>query len=288
MYQSAPQHGAKLSILQSQITTATVHTIRETNKLVREVCHGRNVGMKYSKLAVEDPLKVNLVAWFDAAMGNRRYLSSSKGYFIAATDPGIQEGQAAQINPISWKAGKLPRIARSSLSAEIQAFSIAEEELMYCRLQWLETDGVEIPLRDAASIISLSPGVLVTDARSLYDVIFKVPSSTSGYGLKEKESVLDMMSVFQRLSQGKTITRWVLSDAQIADSLTKNVANSSLVRVLSDGIWTLVDDPCFTSAKKLQQRARQERVMQEALAVFLVACEFEKVQQFCYPAFAYA
>ena len=288
VYQSAPQHGAKLSILQSQITTATVHTIRETNKLIREVYHGRNVGLKYSKLNVTDPLEVNFVVWTDAAVGNRRDLSSSGGYFLAATEPSIQQGHPAQINPISWKAGKLPRIARSSLSAEIQAFSIAEEELMYCRLQWLEMNGVEIPLKEAASVLPLSTGIMVTDARSLYDVIFKGPNNTSGYGLKEKYSVLDMMSVFQRLSQGKTITRWVHSDAQIADSLTKNVANSSLIRVLCDGLWTLVDDPNFTSSKKLRQKARQERVMQEALAVFLGACEFEKVQPFCFPAYAYA
>jgi len=38
-----------------------------------------------------------------------------------------------------------------------------------------------------------------------------------------------MVSVFQRLERGQTITRWVHSDAQIADSLTKPVANSSLI-----------------------------------------------------------
>lgn len=67
-----------------------------------------------------------------------------------------------------------------------------------------------------------------------------------------------MMSVFQRLQKGCAETRWVHSEAQIADSLTKPVANSSLIRVLHDGVWTLVHDPSFTSAKKLKLRLRAE------------------------------
>ena len=198
------------------------------------------------------------VGWSDAAVGNRKDFSSSGGYFITATEPKILQSKATVLNPISWKSGKLPRVARSSLSAEIQAFSIAEEELMFVRMQWLEFIGHDIPSHDAVKLLPKSRGVLVTDARSLFDVIKKGPNNTSGYGLKEKYSVLDMMSVFQRLARGCTETRWVHSDAQIADSLTKPVANSSLIRVLTNGVWTLVDDPCFTSAKKLKARAKQE------------------------------
>ena len=71
--------------------------------------------------------------------------SSSGGYIVGACDQMILQGEASQVNPISWKAGKLSRVARSSLSAEIEAFSIAEEELMYVKLEWLELNGVEIP-----------------------------------------------------------------------------------------------------------------------------------------------
>ena len=101
VYQSGPQHGAKLSNLQSQITTATVHTLRETNKLIREVYQGRHVGLHYRDLNVSDPLQVVFVAWSDAAVGNRRDFSSSGGYFVGACDPRILQGKASQVNPIS-------------------------------------------------------------------------------------------------------------------------------------------------------------------------------------------
>jgi hypothetical protein len=245
-------------MLQSQLADPTVATLREANKLVREVYQGRHLGLKYQRLEVENLEEVVFVAWTDAAVGNRRDYSSSGGYFIAACEPKILEGKPSKINPVSWKSGRLPRVARSSLSAEIQAFSIAEEELMYIRMQWLELCGKDIPDHDPFSLLHHARATLVTDAKSLYDVVKKGPQNTSGYGLKEKYSILDMMSLFQRLSKGKTETRWVHSDAQIADSLTKPVANSSLLRVLSEGYWTLVDAPSFTSAKRLKLRAKTE------------------------------
>ena len=81
-----------------------------------------------------------------------------------------------------------------------------------------------------------------------------------------------MLGVFQRLEIGATLTRWVHSDAQIADSSTKPVANSSLIRVLSTGVWTLVDDPNFTSAKRIKALAKQE-----AASRVLGACQLVQV-----------
>ena len=256
VYQSAPQHGARLSALQSQLADPKVQTLLEANKLVREVYNNRHIGVKYNRLVVNDPMDVTFVAWCDAAVGNRRDLSSTGGYVIAATEPSILEGKPCPINMVSWKSGRLPRVSRSSLSAEIQAFSIAEEELMYVRIQWAEMMGHEIPLRKPGELLQKVPGVMVTDAKSLFDVIKKGPQNTSGLGLKEKYSVLDMLSVFQRLELGKTQTRWVHSEAQIADAMTKHSVNNALIRVLISGTWTLVHDENFVSSKNLRKRAK--------------------------------
>jgi hypothetical protein len=227
VYQSGPIHGARLSMLQSQLVAPTIQTLKETNKLVREMYAQRHVGLRYEPLEHEEPLDTVFVAWTDAAVGNRKGFASSGGYFIGACDPRILDGTPSKVCPISWKSGRLPRVARSSLSAEIQAFSIAEEELMMVRMEWLEMCGETVPIHNPVSVFPLVKGVLVTDARSLFDVIQKGPGMAGC--LKEKCSILDMMSVFQRLERGQTITRWVHSDAQIADSLTKPVANSSLI-----------------------------------------------------------
>ena len=79
VYQSAPQHGARLSLLQGQLSSPSVSTIRETNKLVREVYNGRHVGLHYHDLNVDDLEDVIFVSWCDAAVGNRKCLSSTGG-----------------------------------------------------------------------------------------------------------------------------------------------------------------------------------------------------------------
>ena len=269
VYQTAPQHGARLSALQSQLAAPTVATLRAANKLVRDAYNGRHVNLQYKRLDVRSLEDVTFVSWTDAAVGNRRDLSSSGGYLIGACEPKIAEGMKSQINMVSWKAGRLPRVAPSSLSAEIQAFSIAEEELMYVRLQYLEMIGHDLPLIDPATIVQRVKGIMVTDAKSLYDVIQKGPMNTSGLGLKEKYSVLDMLSVFQRLSKCSTETRWVHSEAQLADAMTKHVPGSALIRVLQEGTWTLKHDPQFISAKRL----KKQRSTFEASARVFGACE---------------
>lgn len=248
-----------------------MRTLREANKLAREVYSGRHIGLRYENLEHWNPQDTVFVAWCDAAVGNRRDLASSGGYFIGACNPKILDGHPSKICPVSWKSGKLPRVARSSLSAEIQAFSIAEEELMMVRIQWLEMCGARFPDHDPATILPQSKGVLVTDARSLYDLVRKGPMMAGGLALREKYSILDMLSVFQCLKKGETITRWVHSDAQIADSLTKPAANSALLRVLTQCVWTLVDDPHFTSSKNLRRLAKQEPSAKD-----LGACQFTK------------
>ncbi len=274
VYQTAPQHGARLSALQSQLASPTVQTLLEANKLVKEVYAHRHINLQYRRLDVKSLEDITFIAWTDAAVGNRRDLSSSGGYVIGATEPRIAEGIRSQVNLVSWKAGKLPRVARSSLAAEIQAFSIAEEELMYVRLQWLEMIGADIPMHDPASMVQRAAGIMVTDARSLFDVIEKGPTNTSGLGLKEKYSVLDMLSVFQRLAKCKTETRWVHSEAQIADAMTKHVPGSSLIRLIQDGTWTLVYDPTFTSSKNLRKRAKM-LVSAEDCGACQIACVLE-------------
>ena len=273
-YQTGPQHSAKLSFLQSQLSTPTVKTLMETNKLVREVYNNRHVGVKYHRLDADNPLDITFVAWTDAAVGNRSDMSSTGGYVIAATEPSILQSKACPLNMISWKSGKLPRIARSSLSAEIQAFSIAEEELMFVRLQWSEMMGSIIPMRNPSKILQQIPGVMVTDSRSLYDVVNRGAQNSSGLGLKEKYSVLDMLSVMQRLRNGATITRWVHSEAQIADAMTKHCINSALVRVLIHGMWTLVHDETFTSSKNLRKQAKME-VSSKIIGVCESVCYLE-------------
>ena len=253
-YNSGPQHAFKVSMLLSQVTRATARTLREANKLVREVHGQRHLSTRISYLPGVAPEEVHFVCWTDAAVANREDMSSTGAYLIAATSPGILCSEAVPLSVTAWRSAKLPRVARSSLSAELQAFSEGEEELMFTRLSWAEMCGLEVHLDEPWKTFGQIVGVMVTDAKSLFDVIRKGDLNTSGLGMKDKYSTLEALSLLERLARGCTITRWVNSDAQLADALTKCKADSSLHKMLAEGIWKLVYDENFVSAKKSRAR----------------------------------
>ncbi|CAE7032785.1 RE1 [Symbiodinium natans] len=253
-YNSGPQHAFKVSMLLSQVTRATARTLREANKLVREVHGQRHLSTHISYLPGVAPEEVHFVCWTDAAVANREDMSSTGAYLIAATSPGILCSEAVPLSVTAWRSAKLPRVARSSLSAELQAFSEGEEELMFTRLSWAEMCGLEVHLDEPWKTFGKIVGVMVTDAKSLFDVIRKGDLNTSGLGMKDKYSTLEALSLLERLARGCTITRWVNSDAQLADALTKCKADSSLHKMLAEGIWKLVYDENFVSAKKSRAR----------------------------------
>ncbi|CAK9031623.1 unnamed protein product, partial [Durusdinium trenchii] len=77
----------------------------------------------------------------------------------------------------------------------------AEEELMFTRLQWGEMLGHDLDPRSPEDVLVRVPGILVTDAKSLYDSVQKGLVNTSGLGLSEKYSALELLSVMERLDR---------------------------------------------------------------------------------------
>ena len=169
-YNTAPQHAARLSLIQSEVNTATIATVKAMNKLLREVQQQRQISVKVNALhcPAED---VEFYGWCDAAVGNRKDYGSTGGYVIAATTPGMDKGENSPLTIVAWRSARLPRVARSSLGAELQAMSECEEELMFTRYQWGELLGMDIPPAEMTKALQAVKGTLVTDAKSLYDVV---------------------------------------------------------------------------------------------------------------------
>ena len=90
----------------------------------------------------------------------------------------------------------------------------------------------------------------MSDAGSLYDLLHKKALNSSAGGLKEKYTALEALSLLERLQQTRTEVRWVHSDAQVADAMTKPNPSGSLYAFLTLGKWRLIYDPTFTSAKR--------------------------------------
>ena len=73
------------------------------------------------------------------------------------------------------------------------------------------------------------PGVLITDARSLYEYIYKTGSLPS-----ERQTLIDLL-IARDLTEAKTIiVRWVPTTHQLADILTKMMKSPPILTELLD------------------------------------------------------
>ena len=250
--QSGPHLAARLGLLQSEVAKATVGTLKQVNKLIRECFQTRHLSTRINQLHVNDPREVVFVTWSDAALANRPDLSSTGGFLVAACSPDILKGERSPLTFISWKSTKLQRKARSSLSAEAQALAEAEQEMMFVRLAWAELCGIEIDMKSPYDSIKRIPGVLVVDAKSVYDILKKRTLNSAALGLRDKHVSLEILCLLEAVERLKTETRWVHSEAQLADGLTKVLPPGILHKVLAEGHWSLIYDPNFTSSKKLK------------------------------------
>ena len=256
-HQSSPLLSARLGQLQSEVACPTVGTLKSANKLVRENFQTRYVSTKINQLHVSDPRKVCFVGWSDAALANRRDLSSTGGYLIAATSEDMLRGKRSPVSFVSWRSAKLQRKARSSLSAEAQALAECDQELMYTRLAWAEFCGYHVNLKKPSEAVRQVKGAIVIDAKALFDVLEKRDLNSAGAGLRDKFSALEVLCLLESLKENCTEARWVNSEAQLADALTKPLPHGILHKALIEGQWTLTYDPEFTSAKKLRKRRRE-------------------------------
>ena len=255
-HQTGPHLSSKLGQLQSEITRATVATLKAANKLVRECFQTRHLSTRINQLGVNDPRDIVFIGWSDAALANRIDLSSTGGYAIAAANPMILEGKHAPVSFISWRSSRLQRKARSSLSAEAQALAETDQELMFVRMAWAELCGLPIDLANPSESISKISGTVVVDAKALFDILSKRDLNSAAVGLKDKYSALEILCLLESLEALRTKSRWVHSDAQLADGLTKPLPAGNLHKVLHDGKWTLTYDPSFTSARRLKKAKR--------------------------------
>ena len=251
--QTGPQHAARLSMLQSMLPRQqdSKDVLIQINKLVREVFAQRGLSIKVQQLNATSDNELVMIGWSDAAVANRPDMGSTGAYVIGLCNKEILDGVRSPVNLVAWRSGKLPRVARSSLSAELQSLGECEQELMYCRALWSELCGHRLDLRAPEEATKKIDGALVTDAKSVYDAYHKGEGACSGFSLKEKYSSLELLCLRENMTRQNTDLLWVSSEAQLADGLTKPGAQDHFKLFMQKGQkWNVKFDPSFIAAKK--------------------------------------
>jgi len=91
------------------------------------------------------------------------------------------------------------------------------------------------------------PSALVIDAKALYDTYHK---ETTVLGTACKRTAIELLVLKQTLRETGSVMRWVSSERQVADGLTKSAARQLFADRLRTQQYRLVFDESFTAAKK--------------------------------------
>ena len=246
--QTRPDLCAKIGLLQSTIPRACIEDLLEANRVLLEAkTHPVTI------LIVPIPKhQVAFCGFSDASFETKKGMSSRQGTVIFTTDSHMADNQLSVICPIAWSSRKIPRVVRSTLSAEATALSGTLDRVSWLRVMWAWLRNPSTDWTNPSEILQHSPlATIATDCKSVYDLSTK----TSTPSCEEFRTTLECLLIRERLAENCKL-RWVSSQAMLADCLTKAMDSSVLRKALALGKYSLFDELDI-----LKQRAdRRERL----------------------------
>eukprot|EP00434_Breviolum_minutum_P039726 symbB.v1.2.035289.t1/scaffold4713.1/size41565/3 len=254
--QGVPALLASASIQASEIASNKGESLTNLNKTLRFAKANSEVAFRMAKHVekIDDGI---LVVFVDAAFGVRTDNASQGGYLIVHTHRDILNGKKCKYSVVSWKSFKLQRVVRSSLGAEAQAMAAAMEELYFVKLFMVMLLHPGLSVRQGQEELKKKPSVVVTDCRALYDALNRANVATT----QDKRVAIECLVIGSMIKETGSILRWVSSERQLADGLTKVTARQDFVEQLKGGYIQLIFDPDFTAAKKKTAEERKRSML---------------------------
>ena len=245
--QSSPHLQGSTSILSGQVSKATNQTLMDCNKLLKFSKDNSDVGLVYEHLGEVQDLR--LLCFFDAAFATRTDGSSQLGYIILMINKSLlrPDGVEGAYHILDWRSQKTPRVARSSLGAEAQGGGQACDALEHVCVYWNCLLDPRRKLKELLDCKSTLEPTMVTDAKALYDSFHREGYSNS---VVDKRVSLEVKVMKERLLALGGNLRWMSSERQLADGLTKESARGLLAERLRYGKLKLIWDPTYKAAKK--------------------------------------
>ena len=111
--------------------------------------------------------------------------------------------------------------------------------------------GKEVNVRAVNQLVNTIPGCVVTDSRNVYDKTTSEVVCTKG---SERRTDLDLMSLKYAQQRNGVHVRWVHSEAQLANSLTKNEMKQLMMFYDMKQHWKIVKDIHMSSARKRREQ----------------------------------
>ena len=243
--QVAPHFAADVGLLLSEVNHSTVDTLFRANRLLDQVRNMKEQKLKIHKIDLNN---VVLVAWVDAANQNRISGGSAQGVVISAAPKSLMSGQCVPVTLLSWQSSKIARVCSSPGASEAMAAVHGEDLLYFCRFQLGEMLGFPLKIQDPNPLVNRIPGCLVTDSRNVFDKLRTEVLSPKG---AERRVDITLMRIKDAQNTNEFKVRWVHSEAQLANGLTKGKELRQLSLFYDmDQCWRIVEDPTMSSARR--------------------------------------
>ena len=261
--QTSPHLQTMTSMLAGEVPKAKISTILAANKMLRFAKSNSDIRLQYAPLGatVEE---VTFVAYSDAAFASRTDLSSQGGYMICLSPRKVLEGTVCGYHLLDWRPFKLPRVARSTLAAEGQAASEAADCLHFAVVFWKAMLDPEFRISEVKpeTYRWWSPCALIVDAKCLYDLLHREELYVSTAA--DKRTCLEALTTRDKLREIGGEARWVSSERQYADGLTKDSATQLLADRLRTHMHKIVADDTYQASRKKTAVDRQRSAQQFA------------------------
>lgn len=231
--QGMPALAASVSIQAGELAGGDVQTLHDLNKTLRFAKSNAHVRLRF--LARDEDGEgikgLTAIMFADAA-------------FDVVKCP---------MSTVSWRSFKLPRVCRSSLAAECQSLSSSLEELMMAKAFLAKLQRPLDELKYLKDDLKQDCAV-ITDCKALYDCIQRETIQQA----TDKRVAIEALVIKDLLKDLACQWKWISSERQLADGLTKIGARQSFVERYKGGYVQLVSDETYTAAKKKtkEQRAR--------------------------------
>ena len=244
--QIAPHFSAEVSLLLSQVNSSCVATIVKTNQLVERAKAKKDHVMRIHHFP--EGTELGVFAWVDAASQNRRDGYSTQGLFVGLAPTNMLQGAVGAVSAVAWHSNRIDRSCRSPGAAETQAAVNGEDVAYYARYQWGELLHGPPDPRNPDETVAKVTGVVISDSRNVYDKLSTAVLTIRG---AEKKSNIELLAIKEAQERTRLLVRWVHSEAQLSNSLTKEGGSHELELFYKMGQrWRIVEDPQMRSSRR--------------------------------------
>lgn len=193
-------------------------------------------------------VEVGLFVWAGAAGQDRKDGSSTQGLLLGLAPVSLLEGNMEKVSPICWHANRIERVVRSPGAAEAAAVVNGEDVLFHAGYQWGELLGPPVDVFDINTTVNME--YVISDSRNVYDRLQTEEFSTHR---AERRTSLELMCVKHAQRHNQVHLRWVHSEAQLGNALTKPNAKELEHFYQLGSRWRVVSDDEMRSSRKRKQ-----------------------------------